>query len=132
MKKEEKENIEKVLSMNKTLIDNIYNACAENSEIFEVDYTPTAYLKMICEVAESSISKSINKGLASSGLTKTEKKLTKTVLQMVTSTLNNIQLACNTNAKTYHIDYVPIVFLKEICDKSYSKLETELKKGFGN
>lgn len=131
MNKEEKKNIDSVLSMNRTLVDNIYNACKENSDIFEVDYVPVLYLKLMCDTAQESITKGIEAGMNAADLSKRERRNTKEALGVTNIMLKEIHSVCFANSKAYHVDYVPVVFLKNVCDTTYSKLEKGLKKGFG-
>ena len=131
MTKEEKKNIASVLKMQKTLIDNIYNACAENAKIFEVNYVPVAYVKMMGGIATESISNSIKNDSKKIPDGPEKDTMTK-VLELNDTMIDSINKACKLKAEEFHVDYVPIKLLRGICDLAWENIETGLKKGFGN
>ena len=131
MTKEEKKNLDAVIQMEKTLVDNIFNACKENSENFEVDYTPITFIKVVCDLAQQGIESSLENSLQ--GIT--DKKVIKQVrnsLKLNKTMLTAIYNSCKKSADSFHVDYVPIKFLRMTCDSAFKVVETGLKQGFGN
>jgi hypothetical protein len=128
MTKEEKKNLASVLQMERTLIDQIYNACVANSKNFKVDYTPVAYVDLICDLAWQSLETQLTLSMARMEKPE-EKKMIGDNLRLNETLLNSIKGNCKKNADSFHVDYVPLKFLKLTCDNAFKVVEKGLKGG---
>ena len=131
MNEEKKKSIELILGMQKTLINNIYEACDQNAKIFEVDFVPVKFVGHIGDIATNSIASSL-KGDVNLIKSEKNKEVVEIVLKLVVRAVETIKITCFENAEAYHVDYVPVKFLKTVCDKVFATLEKGLKDGFGN